>query len=489
MTSLSARACSRQSSARNLFSFILATVLLEFVTFGNSFTVRFFSLGRGRQDHDGGDSIEALFSSKSNGKSEWVDEGGYGNIDRPNTPLDPALIAKLDETLGLFVTKAAIDTSSRYMLEFNNEIDQQWMMNFLGFQTAGFTQALPNQAGRWTDWLESLICTDALQIQVLMNPPKAILRGRSVNTDNRVRLEYTHSLEPRKMANQLLNVRNSITTEMIQDLGCIKTENVECVRYAYDLIESGADVAEKSRQITRMAFSGGDSTPLRDRIYLDLDIIITNFALEKVRAELTKNDRGLQFLDDIMLKLAKRDEGRSVLDRMLHEFYAPRELIEEVYLQGLQQGVDIKAKFNALAIADNLLQSRYSFALEANRILLQQDRFTRTYYKLIKDKGGFLPWKAAGSRAKIRVLDLQVEEQIQAASAAAQEAATLGMKLSGTGGESDDGAATETASSQKETKTIIDEEIKVDAATVVPEDDVFGSDASSFGSIVGPFKF
>jgi len=378
----------------------------------------------------------SLAASSEGGRAEWSDDGvpEAGKAQQP-VKFEPRLLDALDVTVGDFLTTQAVETTSRYMLEFHNDIEHRWMTNFCNYSAHGFTAAGKKDGnGRWTDWIEEMIIADTTVLQVLMNPPKAILRGRSVKSDNRVRLEYMHELEPRKIAHQLLTVRESISEEMIQDLGCVKGENVEAMRYARHRLEAGPEQAEKDRKVTRMSESQFESTPLRDRSYLECDIIVTNFALEHVKTDLQKrrNELGVKFLDDVLEGVQKRDMSRSVLERVLAEFYAPRELIEEVCLKGLQDGVDKSSGVNTLSIAESLLQARYALSLEVNRILLEQGRFARSYYKMIKDRGGFQTWRAKEERAQVRVVDLNVEDTLEkrreAARALAKEEAAAAEK-------------------------------------------------------------
>lgn len=359
----------------------------------------------------------ALFVERS-GKAIWGGEEGEVGTGAPY-PIHPELLNKLDETLGMFATKAAIDTSSHYMLEFRNEIDQRWMTGFRNYSSEGF-----GDKGRWTDWIEDMINTETTVVQVLMNPPKALLRGRRAGSDNGVRLEYMHEVEPRKIAHQIITIRESLTTELIQDLNCIKSENIEAMRYAQSRLEMGEEEAERYRKMTRTDTSGGMSTPLRERNYLECGIIVTNYALEQLRIDLQKrrDSLGIKFLDDMLEKMSAKDDERSVLDRVLHEFYAPRELIEEIYLKGLEQGVEVSSGLNTLKIAESLLQARYAISLQVNRILLEQDRFSRNYLKMIRDKGGFQTWKSSTERAKVRIVDVSVDDALKAAE---KEAARL----------------------------------------------------------------
>ena len=401
-------------------AFVLALLVFEIIALRNS--------GRRTFLRPSESLVGQLAAISKGGRAEWSDDGipEAGKAQQP-VKFEPRLLDALDVTVGDFLTTQAVKTTSRYMLEFHNDVEHRWMTNFCNYSAHGFSAAGKKDGnGRWTDWIEEMIVADTTVLQVVMNPHKAILRGRSSTSDNRVRLEYMHELEPRKIAHQLLTVRESISEEMIQDLGCVKSENVEAMRYARDCLEVGPELAEKDRKMTRISESqSSESTPLRDRSYLECDIIVTNFALEHVKTDLQKrrNELGVRFLDDVLEGVQKRDMSRSVLERVLAEFYAPRELIEEICLKGLQDGVDKSSGVNTLSIAESLLQARYALSLEVNRILLEQGRFARAYYKMIKDRGGFQTWKAKEERTQIRVVDLLVEDTLEKRRAAARAAA------------------------------------------------------------------
>jgi hypothetical protein len=79
--------------------------------------------------------------------------------------------------------------------------------------------------------------------------------------------------EPRKIAHRILNAREDVATEMINDLGCIALENDEVQRYAGVWAKEGREAAEKSRKVTRVG--QGSATPLRDRNYLGLNVFVS----------------------------------------------------------------------------------------------------------------------------------------------------------------------------------------------------------------------
>lgn len=108
------------------------------------------------------------------------------------------------------------------------------------------------------------------------NPLQYILESRVLTPLFYICLHYymTVRTEPRKIAHRILNAREDVAGEMINDLGCISLENEEVQRYAGVWAKDGREAAEKSRKVTRMRGQGG-STPLRDRNYLGLSVFVS----------------------------------------------------------------------------------------------------------------------------------------------------------------------------------------------------------------------
>lgn len=239
--------------------------------------------------------------------------------------------------------------------------------------------------------------------------------------------------EPRKIAHQLLTVREDISEEMIQDVGSILLEHEEAIRWAKIHMEKGKDAANKSRRPTRMSAQGG-STPLRDRNYYECAVLITNAALDLVRENLRskKDVHALQFLESYIQSLMDADTQRSPEDRMLHEMLGPRELIEGLYLQGLTRGLSNSItggngeeskqnQVNVLSIAQNVISTRASIAAVVVDFLKLDVTRHRQYYRMINDYGGFQKLDLS-PRPKFTILDLDAESAAEAAAAAALKA-------------------------------------------------------------------
>ena len=89
------------------------------------------------------------------------------------------LQATLRKTVELISSKA-VDTTSHYMKEFRNDADLRWMTNYKGYNANSFSAVFPGRSDSgWTDWFESMIKTDKLEIQILMSAPKTHVLGKS----------------------------------------------------------------------------------------------------------------------------------------------------------------------------------------------------------------------------------------------------------------------------------------------------------------------
>ena len=221
---------------------------------------------------------------------------------------------------------------------------------------------------------------------------------------------------------------------MIQDLGSVRLENEEAIRYATTWAREGLASAERSRRMTRMT-EESESTPCRNSNYVNFDVMITSLALQLVRDDLvrSKDDCAIQILDDLMIKLEVDDNSRSALERVLHDTHGPRSFMEQLYYRGITDGVTKNngKVVNMLKVAENLFDARISIAKESAKLLSLQSLQNRQYYKMIKDYGGFQKLDMS-STPKMKFIDLDAraideakedaEEQLEKTKAAAAAA-------------------------------------------------------------------
>jgi hypothetical protein len=224
-------------------------------------------------------------------------------------------------------------------------------------------------------------------------------------------MQYFHDLEPRKIANQIITVREDLSCEMIQDLGCVRLENVEAIRFASEWASSGLIVAERSRKITRMT-EQSESTPGRDGNYMVLNTLITELAIDILKKDLLrfKDDLSIEVIDELVIKLKIDDEKRTMLERILHDSQGPRSFIEQLYFKGITEGVKIEdsKSVNILKLAENLLNTRLDIAKEVAKLISLQNQQNRQYYKMIKDYGGFQKL-VMSTTPKMKFVDLDAQ--------------------------------------------------------------------------------
>eukprot|EP01038_Epipyxis_sp_PR26KG_P004139 gene4139-5893_t len=350
----------------------------------------------------------ALFHSNSKSSiysTNWADQDGsdMNNFDTNSLPtLSAAMEITLDHDLGLLVTTCSLNTISYYMLEFHDDVTQRWMIQFSNYSSNGFKE------GKWENYLEEMIKTNRQTMIVTMRDPMSDMqmRGRRRSKDvpeipedprnkNAVsyKVQYSHEIEPRKIAHQILTVREDVSNEIIRDLGSIKIENHEAVKYARNRISNGKEYAEKYRNVCRMGSQDG-STPLREKNFKDISVIITNYALEIVKAKLNKyhDTVSIECLNESLTRVMKEIEVNDPVERAMREKLAPRTLIEELCFVGMKDGTSATAGSSSssyLRLANEIMSARLAVALQMVRSLEAQSLDARRYYKTIKDFGGF----------------------------------------------------------------------------------------------------
>lgn len=199
---------------------------------------------------------------------------------------------------------------------------------------------------------------------------------------------------------------------MIQDLGCIRLENEEAVRFASTWAREGRAAAEKSRRVTRMR-EYDESTPKRDVNYMDFNVMVSALAVQLVREDLIKNKEtaALQLMDDLTTKLGDDDDSFTTEERMEQESHGPRSFMEQLYHKGIMGGVTKSGlkSVNMLKVAESFLDARLAISKEASKLLSLQSMQNRHYYKMIKDHGGFQKLDMSSGVPKMQFVDLDLQ--------------------------------------------------------------------------------
>jgi hypothetical protein len=233
--------------------------------------------------------------------------------------------------------------------------------------------------------------------------------------------------EPRKIAHQIITVREDVSSEMIQDLGCIRLENEEAVRFASTWAREGRAAAEKSRKVTRMR-EYDESTPKRDINYMDFNVMVSALAVQLVREDLIRNKEtaALHLMDELTTKLGDDDDSFTMEERLQQESHGPRSFMEQLYHKGVIGGVTKSGlkSVNMLKVAESFLDARLAISKEASKLISLQSMQNRHYYKMIKDHGGFQKLDMSSGVPKMRFVDLD----LQALEDAKEEAAEALLK-------------------------------------------------------------
>jgi len=183
---------------------------------------------------------------------EWKDPGGDSSSGGGGVRVPDAILDRLDEEVGGFVTLVAIKTYKTYLKSYNDELTQKFLSRYGDDEVTPDGLSIKTMLKRpWVDYFEKMIRTDALEYKILVRDLngrgalKGILRGSAFNAQvkdrKRVHHYYIHKLEPRKVASALLTVREDVSTELLADLRCVRLENEEvwqkmCVRMVYNLL-------------------------------------------------------------------------------------------------------------------------------------------------------------------------------------------------------------------------------------------------------------
>lgn len=352
-------------------------------------------------------------------------EGDTDDMNNLNDPIDiptygigknklpDSVYSQLEPLVENMIADMAIKTVGIYMSEFRDHASKNWMNSFLDYSNSGF----PNND--WRIYLETMIRKDESEIYVYTDPPKAMRKGLSwqkgkgnSGLDGNFKVQYTHTIEPRKFANQIVQVIENIGKEVQTDLHCINNENVEAARFASDWIKDGYDDAVKRRKLTR--YVNDVSTPSRDRNFHDFSVLSTNLAIDLTKAELSadtsssNNVATVKYLDQYVSGLVGNTEQLEPLDRLLQEARGPRTMIEKLYYLGLKESiVEVDGeKVSVLKLAQLLLEKRLIVALAIIRITSTMNSSCRQFYGLIKDCGGFKRFNLKEKKPEFKIVDI-----------------------------------------------------------------------------------
>lgn len=215
---------------------------------------------------------------------------------------------------------------------------------------------------KFHDYITKMIKMDKHEIEILMDPPKNYLKNIDLKRKSQARLSYGHTIEPRKIANQIISVREDVCNEILVDLNSIKLEHEEAIRYAKACLQDGRELAEKNRRATRYSSQG--STPYRDKTFYECSLLLTNIALDVFRGRfnLSSNHLGLKLIEDTV-KEAGQEEADYLESQGLTNIpgaRSPNFILGDIYYKGLSQGLieDGDTTLNTMTLAKEFLATR-----------------------------------------------------------------------------------------------------------------------------------
>lgn len=316
---------------------------------------------------------------------------------------------KLDLLVDVMVSTACMNTVKYYNLEFRNEVDHQFASKFKNYGQEGFTKCQPSE------YIDSMIRSEKQFIKVIMNPPKRYVTNVPANRLKFARLQYLHTIEPRKVAHQIITVRDDISNEILSDLNCFKLENDEIERYCQLYTTESQDVAEKSRRDTFSIPSG--STPYRENNYFESSSLITSLAFDAVRVSYinSKNHVAAAYMEEVLEHINIEHKSKTIEDQILSARSMPRRIMEEMLSRGLTNGILEKSgiSLNTLKIAQLFMEARLALGAQASECISEQARYYRRYFGLIKELGGFSRLDFSKPKMEVVYMDEIEREEAQ----------------------------------------------------------------------------
>lgn len=362
--------------------------------------------------------------------------------------IDDFIFQDIESTLMNAIGTMAISTSAYYCDELqkhgfsSNIVSKNWMLGHKEYKDKGFNTDLSaaNSDGsnsidrnsqsslisssnsdsnmetyscEWRKYIDSMITIDPLEIKVITSASKGMFpEGSSM------RMKYMQKIEPRKIAYKLVQITETITKELLVDLGTVDNEHSEASRYSSVYIAEGKDVADKSRKPVRLHFEDNDEngSPFREKNWSQIGFLITKIALNLVKldyqrspgsckAELDKLNRQI----DATFQPLSADPNR----RSRQEIQITRQILESLFIESLIGVTPLSSSpsqpiVNTRVIAEALVQKRLFVASLIRRILLAEDQYLRLQYKKITDLGGYTKLDM-GKRPKYELIDLTME--------------------------------------------------------------------------------
>ncbi|CAM9670451.1 unnamed protein product [Ectocarpus sp. 4 AP-2014] len=180
------------------------------------------------------------------------------------------------------LSESSVASVVYYWLEFRDDLTPQWMKQFT------YRNGDIRDIG-WHQHLGLLLRAEPEEMVVrrLSQRPQGGSGNNPYLKANRTQMEYNVLIEPQKIASKVMQVREQISREWIQDLGLISAENSEVERHREDSLCLDSESKKRDR---KLVFDhdplNNTSSPYRGKNYKLLLDMITKAAVRAYRSEL-----------------------------------------------------------------------------------------------------------------------------------------------------------------------------------------------------------
>lgn len=168
-----------------------------------------------------------------------------------------------------FLTRRAVNTVLYYMHELHDGPSHNWLSNFDNFSE----QVKAHKFKNGDQFLDKMRQAPMEKGYLKIGHPSG-----------RFSRKFPFTIEPRRIASRIVDVRVELAAEWAKDLLCIEAENLELQRIAFERLvaKSQAELDSKRNLIFDSDPFANDQTPLRFKNYSALKTLLTQHAITRL---------------------------------------------------------------------------------------------------------------------------------------------------------------------------------------------------------------
>lgn len=169
-----------------------------------------------------------------------------------------------------FLTRRAVNTVMFYMNELGDGPSHQWLSQFDDFSN----KVKLRQFRNGDQFIARMLLAPLKEGTVTIGYPSARGLSRTVS----------FVIEPRRIAQRVIDVRLHLSTEWASDLRCVDADNLELQRLSFEriLVSSEQELDTKRNLTFDSDPMATDQTPLRFQNYIALKTLITQHAVARL---------------------------------------------------------------------------------------------------------------------------------------------------------------------------------------------------------------